>query len=920
MTSVSDIRSSFLRFFESHDHRVLPSASLVPHNDPTLMFTNAGMNPFKHIFTGVEQPPHPRAASAQKCVRAGGKHNDLENVGYTRRHHTFFEMMGNFSFGDYFKEDAIALAWELLTQEFGLDKDRLYFTVFHTDDDAFAIWKKVTGCEDGRILRVPTSDNFWSMGDTGPCGPCSEIFYDHGAPLEGEWALDENGHDRFGERFVEIWNLVFMQYEQVSPDQRVDLPKPCVDTGMGLERMATVLQGKLDNYDIDLFTHLIESIAEKANIDLTTHNKETLLRNSDQPEARQAYETAASVRIIADHLRSSGFLIADGVLPSNEGRGYVLRRIMRRAMRHAHMLGCREPLMYQLVPALVQEMGEHYQDLRRTQPLITETLKLEEERFQQTLERGLKLLEEEVQRLHPLPNHPVVDSTSPSGRGEEDILPGEIAFKLYDTYGFPLDLTEDILRGHGMRVDHAGFDAAMAEQKARARAAWAGSGDSATQAVWFDLKEQLGATEFLGYQATQADGVITALVIDGKPAQVIEAGQEGHIITNQTPFYGESGGQVGDTGIIGNGNAIAKVLDTQKPLDDFHVHRVGMEKETLRVGDTVTLVVDAPRREAIRANHSATHLLHAVMRRLLGDHVTQKGSLVAADRLRFDISHPKAITPEELRRIEDEVNRLIWQNSEVSTRLMPPDEAINAGALALFGEQYGEEVRVLSMGLNEQAAYSVELCGGTHVARTGDIGLFKIISEGAVAAGVRRIEAFTREAAFDYLRTQDDSLHALAAELKTLPEEINDKVGRLQEDKKKLEKQLAEAKKQLAMGGGAAGSGEPEPEMIGEIAFIGKAFDELPPKELRDIVTRVSKQHAQAVVAMAAGYEGKASVIVAIGEQVRDALDAPSMVRAAVETLGGKGGGGKPRFAQGGGPDVGRIHDAIARVKDALGA
>jgi alanyl-tRNA synthetase len=884
MTSVSDIRATYLAFFERNGHKVLPSSPLVPHNDPTLMFTNAGMNQFKNVFTGAEKPVSPRATTAQKCVRAGGKHNDLDNVGYTRRHHTFFEMMGNFSFGDYFKEGAITHAWELLTKDFGLNKDRLYFTVYHTDDEAFNLWKKITGCSDDRILRIPTNDNFWSMGDTGPCGPSSEIFYDHGDTLNGQWALKPDGYDLFDERYVEIWNLVFMQYDQIGPDKRIDLPKPCIDTGMGLERMAAVLQGVSDNYDIDLFRHLIDSILE--------HSK------------NKGGAVTPSHKVIADHLRASSFLIADGVLPSNEGRGYVLRRIMRRAMRHAHLLGCTEPLMYKLVPALVNEMGAHYQELRRSQPIIMETLKLEEERFQQTLDRGLKLLEDEIANV------------------KTRIFPGDVAFKLYDTYGFPLDLTQDILRGKDMSVDQTAFDASMAEQKKRARAAWAGSGDAGTQAVWFDLKEKVGITEFLGYQATRAEGVITAIVVDGQSVASIAMGQKGYIIANQTPFYAESGGQVGDTGIIGLGDSIAKVFDTKKPLEDFFIHEVGMEKGSLKVGDAVSLFVDGPRRDAIRANHSATHLLHAVLRRQLGEHITQKGSLVAADRLRFDISHPKAITPEEIARIETEVNRLVWENSEVGTRLMPPEEAIKAGAMALFGEKYGDEVRVLNMGLHEEAHYSVELCGGTHVSRTGDIGLFKIVSEGAVAAGVRRIEAVTRQGAFDYLRGQDDALRSLAQELKTKPEDISEKVARLAEEKKKLEKQLADAKKQLAMGGGgsAGASGEMTPEMIGEIPFIGKAFDDLPPKDLRDLITNVSKQHKNAVVAMASAFEGKASVIISIGDEVTAAVDAPTMVRAAVETLGGQGGGGKPKFAQGGGPDVARIGDAIQRVKDALGA
>lgn len=877
MSTTTEIRQSFLDFFASKNHNVVASSSLVPHNDPTLMFTNAGMNQFKNVFTGVEKAPEPpRAVSSQKCVRAGGKHNDLDNVGYTTRHHTFFEMLGNFSFGDYFKEEAIAHAWELLTKTYKIPPEKLGFTVYHTDDEAFNIWKKVTGCADEKILRVPTTDNFWSMGDTGPCGPCSEIFYDHGVG-EGEWKLDADGYDMFGSRYVEIWNLVFMQYEQVDADTRIDLPKPCVDTGMGLERIAAVLQGTHDNYNIDLFQNLIRAS------EALTHTK-------------AEGEHAASHKVIADHLRSSCFLIADGVLPSNEGRGYVLRRIMRRAMRHAHLLGCAEPLMHRLVPALIREMGDHFSELKRAESLMIQTLEQEEIRFKKTLDRGLKLLEEERSTL--------------SSGGQ---LSGDTAFKLYDTYGFPLDLTQDILRGAGQSVDLAGFDAAMAEQKARARAAWAGSGDGGTQALWYDLKERCGASEFLGYVSNHAQAEILALIVDGAEVPSMKAGQSGQLIVNQTPFYAESGGQVGDTGSAKTAEASLSVTDTKKPVDGLHVHFITVDHGDLKVGDVIDLAIDETRRSAIRANHSATHLLHAALRNHLGDHITQKGSLVDAERLRFDISHPQGLTEDEIQTIEADVNRMIWHNSDVGTKLMTPDEAIEAGAMALFGEKYGDEVRVLSMGENN---YSVELCGGTHVHSTGDIGLFKIISESAIAAGIRRIEAITQKAAFDYLSAQDCALRALASDLKSRPEEVAEKVAKLAQDKKSLEKQLADTKKQLAMGG-AGGSDDLAPQTVSGMPFIGKSFSELPPKDLRDLVTSLAQKHADAVIALGSSFEGKASIIVASGQP---AIDAPTLVRAASAAVGGQGGGGKPAFAQAGGPDGDKIDDAITAVRTLLGA
>ncbi len=878
MHTLTDIRAQFLDYFKQHDHGVLASSSLVPQNDPTLMFANAGMNQFKNIFTGVEKAPAvPRAATSQKCVRAGGKHNDLDNVGYTARHHTFFEMLGNFSFGDYFKEGAIELAWNLITKEWGIDKNRLCVTVYHTDDDAFHLWKKIAGLPEDKIIRIATNDNFWAMGDTGPCGPCSEIFYDHGAHIAGG---PPGSADQDGDRFVEIWNLVFMQYEQRDANTRVALPKPSIDTGMGLERVAAVLQGVHDNYDVDLFKTIIAASQHES-------------RNTN-PESRNSH------RVIADHLRACGFLIADGVLPSNEGRGYVLRRIMRRAMRHAHILGCRDPLMHRLVPTLVQLMGSAYPELARAQAIITETLKLEEERFKQTLERGLKLLEEERANV----------------RGGK--FSGEAAFKLYDTYGFPLDLTQDILRADNIAVDIAAFDVAMNEQKTRARAAHKGSGDSTTSALWFDLRERVGATEFLGYSHDSAQAVITAIIQDGKEVQNVNAGESAIILTNQTPFYGESGGQVGDSGTLHSDSASALISDCKKPLPDLHAHEVTLQHGTLNVGDTVTLSIHVENRARIRANHSATHLLHAALRKHLGDHVTQKGSLVAADGLRFDISHPKAISTEELAAIETEVNDVIWRNSDISTKLMTPQDAVAAGAMALFGEKYGDEVRVLAMG----DGYSVELCGGTHAARTGDIGLIKITSESSVAAGIRRIEALTQAGALAYLSAQDDAVKALAGALKTKPEDVSAKISSLMDEKKKLEKELAEAKKKLALSGGGGGSAEPTIETIGATQFVHRSFDGVDAKALRDIAQSYQQKYPEAVVAVASNTEGKASIIVAVGKSAFTNIkaDAPTLVRAAAAAVGGQGGGGKPDFAQAGGPDGDKLDAALNAVKQVLAA
>lgn len=962
MPTTSDIRAQFLQFFASKDHLVLPSASLVPRNDPTLMFTAAGMVPFKNYFNGTEKPPTPRAATSQKCVRAGGKHNDLDNVGYTARHHTFFEMLGNFSFGDYFKEAAITYAWELVTKVYGIPKEKLGVTVYHTDDEAFDLWKKIAGLPESKILRVPTKDNFWAAGDTGPCGPCTEIFYDHGHG-QGEWALDATGHDLFGERYVEIWNLVFMQFDAQADGSHLPLPKPSIDTGMGLERLTAVLQGVSDNYDTDLFKTLIAASED------FSKNKNTAHR--------------VSHRVIADHLRSTSFLIADGVLPSNEGRGYVLRRIMRRAMRHAHMLGCKEPLMHQLVPSLVSEMGAAYPELARGQAMISETLKSEEIKFKETLERGLKLLEEEKAKLFSSPpegerdlplsksvggeaaNLPPTESLkkrfdSPSGGELTEFgaplvhFPGEIAFKLYDTYGFPLDLTQDILRGDSITVDMNGFNSAMAEQKAKARAAWKGSGQSATSALWFELKERVGATEFLGYSMDSAQGVITALVKDGVEVSALKAGETGQVITNQTPFYGESGGQVGDTGTITGANSKASVTDTRKPLDGLHVHEVTVDSGTLAVGDTVTLSIDTVRRDAIRANHSATHLLHASLREQLGEHVTQKGSLVTDDRLRFDVTNPKAIAREELARVEAQVNHYVAQRAEASTKLMTQGDAVAAGAMALFGEKYGDEVRVLAMGKREDGRdFSVELCGGTHVRNTGEIGLFKIVSEGSVSSGVRRIEAVTGENVRSYLGEQ---LAKLSEQLATLTKEHTRLLGELkktgsvkidapalesitnaaladvnqvydveaakaersiaalQDENKKLNKELAEAKKQAALGAG----GEDVIETVGSVKLATKVFAELDAKSLRDIATSMHQKHSGAVSVLLASFEGKGSVIVAVGKELQGKVDAPTLVKAAVAALGGQGGGGRADFAQGGGPDGSALEAALAAVKAAL--
>ena len=883
MTSTNDIRRSFLDYFGANGHTIVPSAPLVPHNDPTLMFVNAGMVPFKNVFTGLESRPYSTATSSQKSVRAGGKHNDLDNVGYTARHHTFFEMLGNFSFGDYFKEQAITHAWTLLTKEWGLPPERLTATVYHTDDEAFDLWKKIAGLPEERIIRIPTKDNFWAMGDSGPCGPCSEIFYDHGDHI---WGGPPGSPEEDGDRFVEIWNLVFMQFEQEANEIVGNLPKPSIDTGMGLERIAAVLQGVHDNYDTDTFKALIE---ESGALTKTA---------TDGP-------FKASHRVIADHLRSTSFLIADGVLPANEGRGYVLRRIMRRAMRHAHIIGAKEPLMHRLVGSLVSEMGGAYQELVRAQPLIEETLLREETRFRQTLEKGLKLLDEATGDL-----------------AEGDTLPGETAFKLYDTYGFPYDLTEDALRSRGLTVDRAGFDAAMAEQKAAARAAWKGSGEKASDEIWFDIAEKAGNTEFIGYSSTEGEGEVLAIVKDGVNFDSASAGETVTIITNQTPFYGESGGQMGDAGTISSQSGlVADVEDTAKPLGRLHAHRAKIGAGSVKLGDSVHLSVDISRRDRIRANHSATHLLHAALRNQLGAHVTQKGSLVAPDRLRFDFSHPEALTHGQIATIESQVNEQIRHNEAVTTRLMTPDDAIAAGAMALFGEKYGDEVRVLSMGRGDANSYSVELCGGTHVRATGDIAIFKIVSESAVSSGVRRIEALTGEAARLWLSDREDRLRQSAATLKTTPEEVPARITALVEQSRRLERELAEAKKALALGGagaGGAGAQTAGPEKVGAINFIGQVIEGLDPKELRGLVDQNKAALGSGVSAVLAVVDGRASIAVGVTDDLTATISAVDLVRAGVEALGGKGGGGRPDMAQGGGPDGDKAQTAIESVKAAL--
>ncbi|RJE83665.1 alanine--tRNA ligase [Paracoccus onubensis] len=882
MPSLNDIRSTFLSYFERNGHQVVDSSPLVPRNDPTLMFTNSGMVQFKNLFTGVETRDYTRATTSQKCVRAGGKHNDLDNVGYTARHHTFFEMLGNFSFGDYFKENAIPYAWELLTRDFDIPKDKLLVTVYHTDDEAANIWKKVAGLSDDRIIRIKTSDNFWQMGPTGPCGPCTEIFFDHGDHI---WGGPPGSADEDGDRFIEIWNLVFMQNEQFEDGSMRELDMQSIDTGMGLERIGALLQGKHDNYDTDLMRSLIEASAHAT--------------SSDPDGPGKVHH-----RVIADHLRSTSFLIADGVMPSNEGRGYVLRRIMRRAMRHAHMLGAQDPVMYRLVPALLQKMGGAYPELRRAQALIEETLRSEETRFRQTLDRGLRLLDDEVTKL-------------PEGAN----LPGEAAFKLYDTYGFPLDLTQDALREQGRAVDTEGFDKAMAEQKAKARAAWAGSGETRDAAIWYDLAEKHGATEFLGYDTEEAEGQIMALVRDGAEIGRADESQQIQIVVNQSPFYAESGGQVGDTGLIKTETGAARITDTKKVAGVF-IHIAEVTLGNIERGQGARLAVDHDRRGDIRANHSATHLLHEALRRSLGEHVAQRGSLNAPDRLRFDFSHNHAVTPDEMANVEAEVNRFIRQNAPVETRIMTPDDARAIGAQALFGEKYGDEVRVVSMGQLEGSGkghdgktYSLELCGGTHVARTGDIGAFALLADSASSAGVRRIEALTGQAALAHLRDSDRQLGEIAGILKAQAGDVVNRVRALSDERKALANEVAQLKRQLAMGG----AGDADAKEIGGIKFLGRKVEGVSGKELGPLVDEMKAQLGSGAVLVLAETDGKATVAAGVTSDLTGRITAVSMVQAATAALGGKGGGGRPDRAQGGAPSLDAADRAFSDVEKLIG-
>ncbi len=898
MNSVNDIRNEFLGFFEKQGHQQVESASLVPRNDPTLMFTNAGMVQFKNVFTGVETRPYNRATTSQKCVRAGGKHNDLENVGYTARHHTFFEMLGNFSFGDYFKEEAISYAWELISKNFAMPKDKLLITVHSSDEEAATLWKKIAGFSDDRIIRIPTDDNFWSMGSTGPCGPCSEIFYDQGEALEGG---PPGSPDEDGDRFLEFWNLVFMQYEKMEDGTRVELPKPSIDTGMGLERMAALIQGKVSNYDIDLFSDIIEHSAELTGI---SHEG----------------EHAPSHRVIADHLRASAFLMADGVMPSNEGRGYVLRRIMRRGMRHAHLLGATEPLMYKLLPTLINKMSEAYPELCRAETLTSETLRLEEERFKTTLDRGLKLLEEETSKIN------------------DNILPGDVAFKLYDTFGFPLDLTQDALKAQGIGVDTDGFKACMEEQKTKARAAWVGSGDVADEKIWFDILDEHGPTEFLGYNSENAEAQVLAIVKDGKRVDMIKAGEEGILITNQTPFYGESGGQVGDQGLLNSPDESAlTVTDTKKQAGVLFTHHVTCTKGAVKISDALVMSVDHQRRSAIRANHSATHLLHEALRVVLGEHVSQKGSLQDEKRTRFDVSHPKGITPDELRQVEEIINNEIQAGSPVETRIMPLEEARETGAAALFGEKYDDEVRVVMMGTQDKSmnkAFSVELCGGTHVKNTSEIGRFKIISESSLSSGVRRIEAMTGERASAYEQNKTDEVQALHDKLLTenkalrkalsgeadelnLPNDLLEARTVLEKDNKSLQKKISEERRKDAISDNDANSSDRLKD-IGGIPFSGRVLEGFSPKDLKPMADDLKKQLGSAIIVLIATNEGKASIVVGVTNDLTDRVNAVDLVKVGSEALGGKGGGGRPDMAQAGGPDAHAANDALHSIERAI--
>ncbi len=879
MISINEVRSTFLNAYAKLGHTIVDSSPLLPLNDPTLLFTNAGMVQFKNVFTGLEKRPYTRATTAQKCVRAGGKHNDLDNVGYTARHHTFFEMLGNFSFGDYFKDLAIESAWNIVTKDFGLDAKRLLVTIYHNDDEAHDLWKKIAGLSEDRIIRIPTSDNFWRMGDTGPCGPCSEIFFDHGDKIAGG---PPGSADQDGDRFIEIWNLVFMQFEQRGPNDMVPLPKPSIDTGMGIERISAILQGQHDNYDTDLLRALIVASANISGVD------------PDAPAHK------ASHRVVADHLRSTSFLIADGVMPTNEGRGYVLRRIMRRAMRHLHMLGCKEPVMHKLVPALVQQMGGHYKELGQAQKLIEETILLEETRFKKTLSRGLSLLEDETAKL-----------------SADAALPGAVAFKLYDTFGFPLDLTQDVLRNRGIQVDTAGFDAAMDEQRRKARESWVGSGDAATDKIWFDLREKLGATEFFGYSKETMDAKITAIVQNGKPVDKAAKGASIFLLANQTPFYGESGGQVGDIGTLEAPGLLVKITDTQKVLGDVHVHKAEIVEGSLAVGDVVTFKVDHQNRLDIRANHSCTHLLHAALHNRFDETVTQKGSSVSADRLRFDINFSRGLTADDIAAIESEVNAKIRENLDVTTRLLSQEEAIKMGAMALFGEKYGDEVRVIVMGGADQP-YSIELCGGTHVSRTGDIGFFKLVSEGALAAGIRRIEAVTGRGALALASEQDKIIRDISGLFSTNPGEIMGRLTTLMEEKRKMEREIQDLRKQIALGGGSGGGAKAEAKDVNGVKFLAQAYDGIPAKDLRGLADAFKKKIGSGVVALTSVNEGKAALLVSVTNDLTARFNAVELVKIGVAVLGGAGGGGRPDMAQAGGPDGAKTKEALTAIEAAL--
>ena len=881
--TLNQIRETFLKYFEKNDHRIVESSNLVPNNDPTLMFANSGMVQFKNVFTGLEKRDYQRATTSQKCVRAGGKHNDLENVGYTPRHHTFFEMLGNFSFGDYFKERAIELAWNLITKDFGLDKNRLYVTVFHEDDEAFNYWKKIAGFSDDKIIRIATSDNFWSMGETGPCGPCSEIFYDHGEHLKGGLP---GSKDEDGDRFIEIWNLVFMQFEQVSKEKRISLPKPSVDTGMGLERIAALLQGTHDNYETDHFKKLISSTSEIVKVKPNEKN-------------------LSSFRVIADHLRASSFLIAEGVLPSNEGRGYVLRRIMRRGMRHSHLLGSKKPVFYNIFKTLVQEMKDNYPELQRAESLIKETLKMEEEKFLVLLDRGIKILNDEIAKI-------------------DKVLPGDVAFKLYDTYGFPLDLTEDILKNKSLKIDHEKFQSLMKESRELAKKNWKGSGDSAIDDIWFGVREKLGATEFLGYETNQAEGVVLSLFKDNKEVDQLKSGEEGMIIVNQTPFYGESGGQVGDEGEIISGDFKFEVKDVQKKLGDLFVHYGNVKSGSIKLNSSVEMKINVSRRDNIRAYHSATHLLHESLRRVLGEHVTQKGSLVEPERLRFDFSHMKPISADEITKIETYVNTMVEKKSDVKTRLMTPKEAVENGALALFGEKYGEEVRVLSMGDEESSYFSTELCGGTHVRNTGDIGKFKIVSQSSIAAGVRRVEALRDKQLDDYLKNKE-KLSGLSAQkdvetIKELSEQIiklGEKPNLDNEDQKGLIKELSKQLEQLSIKSILDDKSKNiiNDEIINGVKIRLQKVEDLPPKDLRKLVDNGKKELTDGIVVVFASKDEKVGLAVGVTQNLIDKYDAVKFAKAGSEIIGGKGGGGRKDFAQAGGQDMSKIDEAIEKIK-----